>query len=77
VTGFAHSPLEKFAGPRLLSNEATTMFELDQFAADCRAALAAEKSHKHARDVVAPAVADTASILSALSEPNYAGQGPR
>jgi predicted metal-dependent enzyme (double-stranded beta helix superfamily) len=49
------------------------MFDLDQFVTDCRVALAAEKSHKHVRDVVARAVADPASVLKGLGEPKYAG----
>jgi predicted metal-dependent enzyme (double-stranded beta helix superfamily) len=49
------------------------MFDLDQFVADCRAALAADKSHKHVREVVARAVADPASVLKALGEPKSAG----
>ena len=49
------------------------MFDLDQFVADCRAALAADKSPKHVRDVVARAVADPASVLKALGEPKRAG----
>ena len=49
------------------------MFDLDQFVADCRVALAADKSHKHVRDVVARAVADPASVLKALGEPARAG----
>jgi predicted metal-dependent enzyme (double-stranded beta helix superfamily) len=49
------------------------MFDLDQFVADCRAALAADKSPKHVRDVVARAVADPASVLKALGEPERAG----
>jgi hypothetical protein len=51
----------------------TTMFDLEQFTADCRAALAADKSHKHVRDVVARAVADPASVLRTLGEPKCAG----
>ena len=49
------------------------MFDLDQFVADCRAALAADNSHKYVRDVVARAVADPASLLKALGEPKRAG----
>jgi predicted metal-dependent enzyme (double-stranded beta helix superfamily) len=49
------------------------IFELDQFIAECRAALAADKSHKHVRDVVARAVADPTSLLKALGEPKLAG----
>lgn len=49
------------------------MFDLDQFAVDCRAALATEKSHRHVRDVVERAVADPASMLRALGEPKCAG----
>jgi predicted metal-dependent enzyme (double-stranded beta helix superfamily) len=49
------------------------MFDLDQFAIDCRSALRADKSSKHVRDVVARAVADPASLLKALGEPTCAG----
>ena len=49
------------------------MFDLNQFIADCRAALAADKSHKHMREVVARAVSDPASVLKSLGEPNRAG----
>jgi predicted metal-dependent enzyme (double-stranded beta helix superfamily) len=45
------------------------MFELDQFIADCRAALVADKSHKSTREVVARAVSDPAAVLKALGEP--------
>jgi predicted metal-dependent enzyme (double-stranded beta helix superfamily) len=57
----------------VLANQETTMFDLDQFTTDCQAALAAENSHRHVRDVVARAVADPASMLKALGEPNGAG----
>src|SRR5262249_27848700 len=49
------------------------MFDLDQFIADCRAALAADPSHKFVREVVARAVSDPASVLKALGEPKLAG----
>jgi predicted metal-dependent enzyme (double-stranded beta helix superfamily) len=45
------------------------MFDLDQFIADCRAALAADKSHKNVREVVARAVSNPAAILKGLGEP--------
>src|SRR5437588_7536505 len=45
------------------------MFDLDQFIADCRGALAADKSHKLVREVVARAVCDPGSILKQLGEP--------
>jgi predicted metal-dependent enzyme (double-stranded beta helix superfamily) len=45
------------------------MFDLDQFIADCRAALAADTSHKNVREVVARAVSDPAAILEGLGEP--------
>lgn len=47
-------------------------FELDEFIADCRAALAADKSHKLVREVVARAVSNPAAILKALGEPDRA-----
>ena len=49
------------------------MFDLDQFIADCRAALAVDKSHEHVREVVARAVSDPSSVLRGLGEPKRAG----
>ena len=49
------------------------MFDLDQFTADCRAALAADRSHKLVREVVARAVASPTAILRTLGEPKRAG----
>ena len=46
------------------------MFDLEQFTADCRAALAADKSHRHVREVVARAVADPAPLLRASASRN-------
>jgi predicted metal-dependent enzyme (double-stranded beta helix superfamily) len=48
------------------------MFDLEQFTADCRAALTADKSHKYVRDVVARAVADPAFAMRALGKPKCA-----
>jgi predicted metal-dependent enzyme (double-stranded beta helix superfamily) len=45
------------------------VFDLDQFVADCRDALAADKSHKLVREVVCRAVADPNGVLKALGEP--------
>ena len=45
------------------------MLDLDQFIADCRSALAADKSHKLVREVVARAVSDPAAVLKRLGEP--------
>jgi predicted metal-dependent enzyme (double-stranded beta helix superfamily) len=49
------------------------MFDSDQLIADCRAALAADRSHKLVRDVVARAVRDPASVLKGLGEPKRTG----
>lgn len=49
------------------------MFDLSQFVADCRDALAAERSPKYVRDVVARAVSDPAAVMAALGEPRRAG----
>ncbi|MGA8399362.1 MAG: hypothetical protein WB697_05705 [Stellaceae bacterium] len=49
------------------------MFDLDRFIADCRAAVAADSSHKLAREIVARAVAEPQSVLKALGEPRVAG----
>lgn len=40
------------------------MFSLDQFIADCRAALSEDTSSKAVREVVARAVSDSASVLT-------------
>jgi len=48
------------------------MFELDEFIADCRAALAADPTHKSMRDVVARAVSDPAAVLNGIGEPKRA-----
>jgi predicted metal-dependent enzyme (double-stranded beta helix superfamily) len=49
------------------------MFDLDQFIADCRAAVAADDTHKAAREVVARAVAEPDAVLKGLGEPRVAG----
>lgn len=49
------------------------MFDTDQFIADCRAALAANSSHKLVREVVARAVDEPGSVLRTLGEPTRAG----
>ena len=49
------------------------MFDLFQFVADCRSALAADRSHKYVRDVIARAVSDPAAVIAALGEPQRAG----
>lgn len=48
------------------------MFDLERFVADCRAARAADASHKAVREVVARAVADPAAVLKGLGEPKRA-----
>lgn len=48
------------------------MFELDQFIADCRAALAQDGSHKAVREVVARAVVEPGAVLKGLGEPKRA-----
>ncbi len=45
------------------------MFDLDQFVADCREAVAEDPSHRPVREIVEHAVADPASVLKALGEP--------
>jgi predicted metal-dependent enzyme (double-stranded beta helix superfamily) len=48
------------------------MFDLDQFVADCRAAITEDPSHKLVREVVARAVSDPAAVLKGLGEPKRA-----
>src|ERR1700691_1049119 len=49
------------------------MFDLEQFIADCRAAVAEDSSHKAVREIVARAVADPADVLKGVGEPRLAG----
>src|SRR6476659_5029259 len=49
------------------------MFDLDQFIADCRAALTADSSHKLVREVVARAVSEPTGVLKNIGEPKRAG----
>jgi len=49
-----------------------TMFDIDQFVADCREALAADRSHKLVREVVKRAVAERTVMLKTLGEPKRA-----
>jgi len=46
------------------------VFDLDQFIADCSAALAEDSSHKAVREIVARAIADPAAVLKSLGEPS-------
>jgi predicted metal-dependent enzyme (double-stranded beta helix superfamily) len=48
------------------------MFDLQQFVADCRTALAADRSHKLVREVIARAVSDPQAVLRVLGEPSRA-----
>jgi hypothetical protein len=57
-----------------ISGRDVTIFDLDQFIADCRAALAADKSHKSVREVVARAVSEPAAILKGLGDGDNGGQ---
>jgi predicted metal-dependent enzyme (double-stranded beta helix superfamily) len=49
------------------------MFDTDRFLEECRAAVAADPSHKAVREVVARAVADPAAVLKGLGAPRRAG----
>ena len=48
------------------------MFALEDFIAECRAALAADRSHKLVCEVVARAVSEPAAVLNGLGEPKRA-----
>jgi hypothetical protein len=48
------------------------MFDLDQFVADCRTAIAQDSSHKSVCEVVTRAVSDHAAVLKGIGEPKCA-----
>jgi predicted metal-dependent enzyme (double-stranded beta helix superfamily) len=56
----------------LLPKGSMRMFDLEQFTADCRAAVKSDPSHKSVREVLARAVSDPAGILKTLGEPKRA-----
>ena len=45
------------------------MFDVEEFVADCRAALAEDRSPAAVREVVARAVSEPSALLKALGEP--------
>ena len=49
------------------------MFQLERFIEDCRAAHAADRSHKAVREVLARAVSEKTSLMKGLGEPRRAG----
>jgi predicted metal-dependent enzyme (double-stranded beta helix superfamily) len=57
---------------RHASETEVTVFDLDRFIGDCRSALAADKSHKSVREVLARAVSDPPAVLKGLGEPKRA-----
>ncbi len=48
------------------------MFDLDQFIADCTAAVHADHSHKLVGEVVARTVSDPIAVIAGLGEPRRA-----
>jgi predicted metal-dependent enzyme (double-stranded beta helix superfamily) len=50
-----------------------TMFDLDQFIADCRAALGEDATHKSVREVVLRAVSEPGAVVKGLGEPQRSG----
>jgi predicted metal-dependent enzyme (double-stranded beta helix superfamily) len=48
------------------------MFDLDRFIADCRDAVAADPTHKSARELVARAVSEPQAVMRAVGEPRRA-----
>src|SRR5260370_3265360 len=65
------SPLDGSCKDRRASRR-LAMFELDQFIADLRATLS-ERSRQPMKEVVARAVADPASLIRGIGEPDKAG----
>jgi predicted metal-dependent enzyme (double-stranded beta helix superfamily) len=55
----------------ILRGMGRTIFDLDQFVADCRAALAEDQSFAAVRDVVARAVRQPSAVMKAIGEPTW------
>jgi predicted metal-dependent enzyme (double-stranded beta helix superfamily) len=65
--------LPREAGDRL--SQEIAMFDTERFVSDCRAAFAADPTHKAIHEVVARAMSEPAAVLKALGEPKGAGIG--
>src|SRR5262249_3600425 len=66
------SALLKSSRIGLRSHGGPTMFVLEEFVVECRAALAADPSHRLVREVVARAVSNPTPVLKGLGEPRRA-----
>jgi predicted metal-dependent enzyme (double-stranded beta helix superfamily) len=51
--------------------EVPAMFDLEQFVADCRAALAEDRSFAAVREIVARAVSEPSAVMKAIGEPTW------
>ena len=63
----------EFERVKMPNREADTMFDLDRFIADCRAARAADRSSKTICEVIKRVVSDPTGLLKSLGEPDHAG----
>jgi predicted metal-dependent enzyme (double-stranded beta helix superfamily) len=76
-TAYAAAPVALPAGgayrKRSTESRDSPMFDREQFVADCRAAIAADPSHKSVREVLARAVSEPAAVLKGLGAPMKAG----
>jgi predicted metal-dependent enzyme (double-stranded beta helix superfamily) len=63
----------EFERVKMPNREADTMFDLDRFIADCRAARAADRSSKTICEVIKRVVSDPTGLLKSLGEPDRAG----
>lgn len=52
------------------------MFDVDQFIADCRAALVGDRASRNVREVMARAMSDPSAVTKALGEPKPGGIEP-
>src|SRR5690606_10343405 len=59
-------------GPTMMHrhlDRGSTMFEIDRFIEDCRAAVREDGTHKAAREVLARALSEPGQVVRALGEP--------
>src|SRR6266536_2032184 len=66
----SNHPVEPRFAPKEIS-----MFETEQFIADCRAAFAADRTHKAIHQILARAMSEPAAVLRGLGEPKRAEIG--
>ena len=70
-------PRHPYAAKPIFVQREIAMFDTERFVADCRAAFAADQSHKAIHEVVARAMSEPAAVFKGLAIDAYRRKGRR